>query len=575
MVCFTYRAHMFKRPVFKFLIIFGMVISAIIVWYSPIIFKGYSAILPNSHMVIAKNLALTGKFSSESEKNVILSSERIAADGVTSAHGDKLTPILSGYLYRLAGLPSAERAAFYSAIISSLSLLFFVLIVWELFGFLAAVIFSGVYIFLPTVWITSINPNFMEYSLLFLAIGLFFLFTEKIKSIKLKYALAGLFLALSFLSRDSMAMLAPALLIWLWVYRRRMILPLFSTLIVALIAFTFIFELAYGQTSNYHFSYFRGGGETAKARDFTFYGHLYPDPYTYHYEREAYLNEIKEKMINANGIEKQNLEKRMTNVESGGISLWRHLSVAPLLFIKHFFYFISLENVGGPLIFLLALIGWLKLKIKNRPFAIFPLVWVGTAIIFMSLAALVQRNHVMDFAFVYSLLITAGILCLAEIIKEKFFAQKNHLEIRKISIFILAIVIGQLVLSGHVTLSSTYESDSALKLRAYKDKITEANTSKIDVIAAPLDNGSIYALNYLTDINVIKFDEATVNKLILENKLQSIFNEFGVTKILGFSASGTKDISRLAAVSNISDNNVTVRPSLLSVYKILLLNLIK
>ena len=114
----------------KGLLIFICLFLAPIIWYAPIWFKGYTPAIPGHAEVIAKNLVMLGRYSSESNKSVILASERVKEEGITSSSGQKMLSLLSAGLYSFFGLPASNRAVFYSVIIHSFALLFFSLIVW-------------------------------------------------------------------------------------------------------------------------------------------------------------------------------------------------------------------------------------------------------------------------------------------------------------------------------------------------------------------------------------------------------------------------------------------------------------
>lgn len=561
----------------KIIILSAILFCSVFAWYSPVLFKGYSSAIPGPNNVIARNLAKTGKFSHENEKNIILNSDRIKQDGMISSTGDKAIALAGAALYKLSDSLNFDSIVLLSVVVFAMSLLFFFLTVWKLFGFRIAMIFALVYVVLPVVWETALIPGFYEFSLLFLSIGLFLFFcgNEKDKYDILRYCLSGIFLALSFLSRDAMALLAPVLLVWAWFFKRKAILPLFAPMILAIICFTVIFQFNFGKTSNYHFDYFRAAPEKTQGRDFSFYGHLYPDPYTYHYEKETYLSQ---KKIEAgqSGIDAQSLAKRISNVESNRISLWQHLRLAPLLMVKHISSLVSLESVGGPLIFLLFCFGMLCMfrqtglpagQTGRREFVYFISGWIGFIFIFCSFFALAQRNHVMDFAFVFALGAAFGIYNLIEIL--------NFRHKRAALILISVMAAYHLILSSHALFGRLYGDSSYLKLKAYQEEIGKFDLNGNDIIAAPFNNNEIYAINYMADKSFVKFSRPTVEKLISENKLKFAFKEFGVTKIAGFSPELSAEITKQTGARNLADDSVAVSEITASPVKSLLMNLVK
>lgn len=551
----------------KIIILAVILILSVFFWYSPVLFKGYSAAIPGANQVIAKNLIKAGKFSQENEKNIILSSDRIKTEGVVSSTGDKAIALASAALYKISGLPGVNLMIFLTVIIFALSLLFFFLTVWKLFNYWIAVIFAAIYIVLPVIWETSLRPGLYEFSLLFLSVGLFLFFIDWKKYNGFRYCLAGIFLALSFLSRDAVALLAPVLLVWLWFYKRKAISPVFIPMILVVVCFTAIFQSSFGKTGNYHLVFFRAAEQGVQGRDFSFYGHLYPDPYTYHYEREQYLKQQKE-ILSQGGVESVNISKRLSNVEAREISLLEHFRVAPVLLIKHLSSLISLESVGGPLTFLLFCFGLINLYRQGRRDLVYLIVgWISFVFIFCSLFALAQRNHVMDFGFVFALGVALGIYNLMGIFKFK------HKYLALGLVVITAVY--QLILSSHVLFGRIYDDASYLKLKAYQERVLSSNITNKDIIAAPFSNTDIYGINYLTDKSFVKFDDKTVEKLLEENKIDFAFKEFGVIKILGYSPETTKKITEQTGVENIADNSIKAESMPVSPAKSLFMNLVK
>ena len=77
-----------------------------------------------------------------------------------------------------------------------------------------------------------------------------------------------------------------------------------------------------------------------------------------------------------------------------------------------------------------------------------------------------------------------------------------------------------------------------------------------DIIATPLPSQSLYALNYLCDCSVVRFDKETVTKLIDRNELEHAFAEFGVTNVLGYDTELSKKITDSSMVKIIFDDQL-------------------
>ena len=74
---------------------------------------------------------------------------------------------------------------------------------------------------------------------------------------------------------------------------------------------------------------------------------------------------------------------------------------------------------------------------------------------------------------------------------------------------------------------------------------------KTDIIAVGVTGRAPQILNWYTDYSFVYFAPDTVGKLLNENKLQWAFNQFGVTKIVGYDKNTTEQILKNTNVRNI------------------------
>lgn len=559
------------KKINKILVILSIFILAILVWNSPCLFKGYGFSDFTPDQALARNLLLTGKFSIENKKNIMLTSAQISEEGEISSRGNKLNPIFGAYIYKFTGLPSQSMAIFISSIIHALALLFFALTVEKIFGKKEAVIFSLIYIFLPVIWLTVQTPLYYEFSLLFLSCALFIYFSAGAKYRYINYAFAGIFLGLAFLSRDAIALFAPAFLIWLWLNNKKAVLPVFSALTAVILIFSFTFSYFTGKNinNNQHLTFFNIEAKEAAYSDFGFYGHLYPDPYIFHYGKDEFLKDAKE-ISKSNEIASIDMSKKLANIGESKISIWQRIKLIFILFIKHISRFFSLEDLGGPFISLFIILGLWHLYEKRNKLWQLAVFWIGSVIFLSSVVVLAQRQHMMDFGFILVLLITLGIIKLGNISYLKESKNGAYLVL-----LITAVIIYQFTLSAHIVFSRSYDNSNLPILESYVNHINFSGVSKNDVIATPLNTVSIDTLNYLSNKSLIKFDNKTIKKLIGEKKIDRAFNEFKVNKILGFSPEITAQIIKQSDVKNIVSDDIKPAQFYISPIKALFMNLVK
>ena len=182
------------------------------VHYWPVYHKGFSFGFETEGLILARNLSLTGEYKLDNSKNVILSSERVAVDGIPSKIGNKLTSVLYGKIFDIVGF-KPQTALWVSLFIYSLISVLFFLLIYKIFNVWVAGIFVFVDIFSPLISQYSVRVGSYEWSMLFICLALiFFLWKEKIGYLGL--FVSGLMFALASLSRNSAIILPVAILVY-------------------------------------------------------------------------------------------------------------------------------------------------------------------------------------------------------------------------------------------------------------------------------------------------------------------------------------------------------------------------
>ena len=315
--------------------------------------------------------------------------------------------------------------------------------------------------------------------------------------------------------------------------------------------------------------------EENKAADFTFYGHVYPDPYTYHFEQEAYLEESRNKIINNELVLAKEINniRMFKNMGIWDISLFDRIRAGLMLGSRHIFRFVSLEDIGGPFILLLILLGLYSLRQKNKRLFQFFVYWVFSTIFSLAFIVLAGRNHLMDFNWAIALLISLGVLILSKVIINYFnLANKKALIVY---IIILFTVLYNFILVSHVSWSRTYDNSNNLMVEAYVQEIKKLNIPDHEVIAVNLDSAGLYNLNYLVDKSVVLFKPETIKDLLKENRLDWAFEQFKVRYILGYSDELTEKIVGQIEIVNIASDSLKPAIPEMSRNKGWLMNLVK
>lgn len=569
----------------SFLTIF---ILAIVVWYSPIIFKGYPAVLSGSDgLVRARNFALTNQYSAENNLNVILNPALIKEQGQESNYGNKLGTIFYGFILKIIPVTTNNQIILLNCFILALSLIIFCLSFYCLFNLKTALIAGLITIFMPTNWILPQTLVGYEIALFFLA--LFFLFfslgTKKFIKDKeiisnLKFwpdgfylILSGIFLILSCLSREAFFLILPILFIFLIIIKFKKQLFYIFIPIILIWGITWLPDFINGKNT-YLLFFTAQTEEKLKASDYSYYAHLFPDPYNYIFANQEIIN-AKQNFEDTDVMARLGREKVLVNMGQGSINLWQRFKIGTTLAARHLARFFSITEIGGPIIFCFILLGFMALKKQKNYWFSFLISLFSANIFLLSYANLAGRNHLMDWGAILALLVSLGIIYLAEILTEKFnLSNKKSVFL---TFFLTIIIIYNLILASHVLMGTAYDKSTAPALNYYTLKINQSNLNLNDIIAAPFGADEIYNLNFSTNQSMVAFKEATIKNLLAKNKLLEIFKYFQVSHIIGYNKELNEQI--LQADKNIkiiSGNNIPVEKNDLNKNnKNWLLNLIK
>jgi len=557
---------MLNNKIIKYSLFFlGISILAIGVWYGPSLFKEYSVYSISPNALLARNIALTDSFSLENDLNVLLSTDLIKKQGQVSNYGNKLTSFIYAKIFKITGFLDENSFLLLSIIIHVLTLLIFTLVVLFLFNFKTASVFSLIYIFIPFNWILPYHFGSYEFALLFSSLFfLFYFLGTKEKQKPLLLIFSGLFLALAGLSKETFLLIIPFLIAYLLIKKQKAIL------LYILISFSLIFVSFWLPNINQNINIKLLSGnipEKTVSSDFGSYGHLFPDPYTFHFKFDEYINNLKDQIDNneIDLVSEVYIKKNMSNLAFDSIGVTDRFIVGTMILSKHTFKFISLEEVGGALVFLLILLGGYSLRNKNKDLYQFFLYWIVSAVFIFSYVVLVSRSHLMDFGWVLILLASLGIIHLSE-----KFNKKNI-----VLFIILLFALYNFVLVGHVVWNMNYDQSNILLMKAYGQKIDMLNISNMDVIAVNLSSSEINTLNYISNKSIIVFTKETVENLINNNELNNVFNKFKIKYILGYSDEINKKIIEQIDVINIASESIEPIEIDISGNKSWLMNLIK
>ncbi|MDP2947311.1 MAG: hypothetical protein Q8N88_04285, partial [Nanoarchaeota archaeon] len=232
----------------KILIVFFLLavfFLAVGVWYSPIIFKGYSFQPISQDMLLAKNYHESGIFAVQNNQSVVISSGLNKNESYQLPISKYFGSVIFAKIFDVVGVPSYNLLVLLSIILYAIVLVVFTILTMQLFGFKIAGIFSLVYIFSPLGWGLSYDLSGYSFCLLFLGISLIFYFLgakerEKNNFITngLFFIFSGIFLALSVFSKEVTLIFALAFFIFMVIKKlKKQLMYVFIPFAVLLIIF--------------------------------------------------------------------------------------------------------------------------------------------------------------------------------------------------------------------------------------------------------------------------------------------------------------------------------------------------
>ncbi|MFA6227926.1 MAG: hypothetical protein WC668_01940 [Patescibacteria group bacterium] len=542
---------LWKRLLFSLFLIFAF-LSAVGFWYSPVLFKGYSTESIGEGIILARNYVKSGTLGIENDLNVVVASDLAKTSVHNSYISNGFNAISDVAIFKLFGWQSWNNLVLISVVIYALSLVFLAITTYCLFGFPIAVIFSLVYILLPFSGQTARAVSLYEFAQLYLSLFILFFFLGRGKKFYYLYlAIAGVFLSLACLSRETFFIFLPILFIWLVISgKKKELLSLFIPIGLILSFFWLPSMIGPGSGNTYASLFVAQDQNQSQWSEFDSYGHIYPDPYTFHFDRQQVIDQINTDLKNNNSSFLYKIDRLKVGKNSGiiDIGILERLVVGTSILIAHLSKFLAIEFIGGPIIFILICLGLLELKKKNISLYYLFLSWLVGSVVLMSYVVLSSRSHLMDFTWPIAVLSALGLAGLVKSITDHYQFKKYS---SLVSLGLIVLTLYSLVVASHVYLGRSYDDNRNLVLDYLAQKINERNIGSTEVIAVG-ERTAHPILNYLTDKSIVYFDPATIKKMAQTGNLQQAFDKFNVKYVVGFNSSTSDLITQKSQAVNIA-----------------------
>lgn len=388
---------------------------------------------------------------------------------------------------------------------------------------------------LPMYWIEALRLSGYSFALFFLFLGFALFLLLRPRSRILAVGVFGVCFGAVLASRDAFITFIPWFICaYVWVERRRLLrvgAEVCIFLAVTYVCFTLPLLLNAMHTQG-TFMERAAVLLPSLARTVPTPGHLYPDDYTYTFERPAFDERLRERMKTSSFLVRQQNAKMLYHygVTQSSIvtrlknSVWLFLNVLPALFME--------DTIGGPFLWLFIIPGIVALARERRRF----LVLLGG--LWLSMELLLRfffvfgRDHLMDVGWILALLAAVGVVV---------FVESLHIQWRRPSLFVLtigvAVLMGaQLVTSNRKQFARLYAHSEVPEMYTAAEAL--ATIPKDAVVAHPRKH-HLFTFSDRTNVNI---NGGTVDWLSEEGRLVAPFQYYGVTHVIGYDEEQTKKI---------------------------------
>jgi len=499
-----------NKSLLLIILCFLIFIISFLIHYYPVYKKGYPPSISAETMILARNLALTGEYKSQDKIGTVLASGLIKEKGDDSIAYNKLTAVFYSYIFKLFGF-NQNLPLFICLILFSLSSVILFILTFKLFNLKIALLQALVFNLLPIISYSSVYFGSYELGIFFFSLGLLFYFwTTKENNKYIFLLIASIFFTIASIARSAF-LLSFALIILYEFFKnrnfKRIIIFLFPLIIGWLI------YLVPDYLHNRVNSYISGSQQR-----FGLYGHLFPDPYTYYFDKDNFLN----KLVPNGPNDLEFLTKLGRPI--GLINQFK------MYFASATFYpweIMKIAILGGPLIILLMFYGFRYLWHDKKDLAKFILLWFSGLYILLIILKTNNWDHFLEISFPLSLLVSLGIFQITQ-----FF--KNNKLIKFWPIVFIIFLIGHFIYANQWMYHEEYSASNIATIQKMTACINSQSIGKEDVIAVNLHPEFPDHLNYFTNKNFVHFSLETTEKLLNEEKLNQALEKYQVKWVIGY-----------------------------------------
>jgi hypothetical protein len=491
----------------------------VLVWSLPVLVMGDGfGFFPHLE---ARNFAETGMFSFTGNFGRLLSTNIIPGIGTPSASDGRLSRVLVALLSQGIAWDDLVGWTMAGATVLAIGMLCWWSVVYRLFDRRTAWV---------TLFITALMPVYFREAVWFdnynlalaclAASGAAYVWLKD-KRMTVALLIAGLLFGASCSAKDVFLIMIPWIgVTFLWKKQWKGG-AVFFIAAAAVYMVPYMSDIAtLGYPVNQNLARLWPGAETIANET---YLHLYPDPYTYHFDRAAF----DEQFIAA--VETKSLSDRMRDEKvmmSYGLAdgIFRRVRLGTWLILHDIPSFFQRQTVGGVFLWIFALPGIVLLWRREKALVLWLLGLVVSMYIAIRFVLMYEREHFMNIAWIYALFVGYGI--------TEISAMQRHVRVGLATVLLTALCCLQLLQANRYEVAAWYNKSNVAELRGAAE--TLRGLPEDAVIALDIHPSSVESLALLSDRTLLLFDTETVERLRSAGTLKSVFTRYGVTHALDY-----------------------------------------
>lgn len=527
----------------QFVLVLLFVAAIALVWIVPLLVMGQ--VYDVYPLLLARNVAASGVFALTDELGRFLAPHLLAESGVLASADGRLSAILLAFVSPYIGWQNLVGWGVLSAVIMAVALLFWWLTAAKLFSVRTAWVSTVLIALMPAYWRQAIwldNYNF-AFLFLFASFAAYVHLREYSESGAL--AASGLLFGLSVASKDAFLIFVPWYVVaYAWALR-----PQWKKAAIGVCTFLactgVVYTLPYigdirqqGYPANHNLALFWPAATEVREG---FYLHLYPDPYTYFFDRENYDTGLLAQYEELSPLQKLRQQKIFINFDVGKPHIFMKLLNGAWLFIGSIPSLFHQDTLGGIVLWLFIIPGFLFLQRQNPRMATILLGLILSSELLMRFVLHYARGHFMDYGWALALLAALGVGGIADMCGKSW----KTVSARTCTVVITLFLALQLVQANRIILARNYSRTFVPDAIAIANEIDAL--PEYSVIALGFGSTRVEQVAQLSNRTVVPFDPATIARLQKENMLQDAFELYEVSHAYGYDDNLSAPLRRAGA----------------------------